>query len=232
MMNIQPDVRIPKSILDKLVAIQKECPYIKKDAQAFNYKYVDPETLFDTLNPLYAKHGLSFVMEVRDVKTMSVPDIVTKVKTDKNNNPCGPALGTNVGEKVIFIAFLTMHIIDSNTGEFFSLMWAGSGENSTDKGFGSALTYGERYFHLKLHRIVTGDDDPDDITRKRANDAKPKGTLDMVDKSLVDAKSKDDLKKLYHDLEAWQWDADQKKQIAYKFKIREAEIVKLFHEGK
>lgn len=232
-MQLITDLKIPKSILDKLLKIQKDCPYLKKGAQGFNYKYVDPETLFETLNPLYEKHGLSFLMEVRDVKTITTPDIVTKIKTDRNSNPLpGPAIGTNVGEKIIFIVFMTMHVIDSETGEFFSLMWAGSGENGTDKGFGSALTYGERYFHLKLHRIVTGDDDPDDISRKKANDAKSKGTLDMVDKCLLDAKSKEDLKKLYHDLETWQWDADQKKQIAYKFKIREAEIVKLFQEDK
>ena len=60
--------------------------------------------------------------------------------------------------------------IDSEDGETISQEWASTGCNGLDKGFGSALTYGERYYLLKLFHIQTDTDDVDAIAKVRDKD--------------------------------------------------------------
>ena len=51
--------------------------------------------------------------------------------------------------------------VDVESGETLVCHWASSGQNGWDKGLGSALTYGERYFLLKFFHVATDKDDVD-----------------------------------------------------------------------
>jgi hypothetical protein len=55
--------------------------------------------------------------------------------------------------------------IDCETGEKDENLFAANGQNGWDKGMGSALTYGERYFLLKFFHIATDEDDIDNLDR-------------------------------------------------------------------
>jgi hypothetical protein len=56
--------------------------------------------------------------------------------------------------------------VDCETGEKDENLWGAHGQNDFEKGFGSALTYGERYFLLKFFHIATDEDDIDNPERK------------------------------------------------------------------
>jgi len=56
--------------------------------------------------------------------------------------------------------------VDCETGEKDENLFGANGQNDWDKGVGSALTYGERYFLLKYFHIATDEDDIDNPERK------------------------------------------------------------------
>jgi hypothetical protein len=55
--------------------------------------------------------------------------------------------------------------IDTETGEKDENLFGANGMNDFDKGVGSAMTYGERYFLLKYFHIPTDADDVDAVNR-------------------------------------------------------------------
>jgi hypothetical protein len=57
--------------------------------------------------------------------------------------------------------------VDIETGEKDENLFGANGQNDWDKGVGSALTYGERYFLLKFFHIATDEDDIDNPDRKK-----------------------------------------------------------------
>ncbi len=57
--------------------------------------------------------------------------------------------------------------IDTETGEKDENLFGANGQNDWEKGLGSALTYGERYFLLKFFHIATDEDDIDNDQRKK-----------------------------------------------------------------
>ena len=64
------------------------------------------------------------------------------------------------------------HIIDSNTKEDYTIQFAAFGQQQDiAQAYGTALTYAERYFLLKLLNIPTDEDDPD-AKQKNKNIAK------------------------------------------------------------
>lgn len=58
--------------------------------------------------------------------------------------------------------------IDVDTGERDENEFIAFGQNGWDKGLGSALTYGERYFLLKYFHIATDEDDVDALPIREA----------------------------------------------------------------
>jgi hypothetical protein len=65
--------------------------------------------------------------------------------------------------------------VDCETGETDVNMFAANGQNDWEKGLGSALTYGERYFLLKYFHIATDEDDVD-ARQEEPTKAPPKAT--------------------------------------------------------
>jgi hypothetical protein len=71
---------------------------------------------------------------------------------------------------------------DCDTGEYINCLWCGQGESDTEKGFGCALTYAERYFMLKFFHIPTNGNDPDFMT----NNNQQQTTVAMATKEDID----------------------------------------------
>lgn len=57
--------------------------------------------------------------------------------------------------------------VDCETGDKVENLFGANGQNDWEKGLGSALTYGERYFLLKYFHIATDEDDIDNPDRKK-----------------------------------------------------------------
>ena len=61
-----------RNLFKSLAAFQKECPVIHKGTSGYGYTYADLPAIFETINPLLAKHNLGFtqLIDGQDLKTI------------------------------------------------------------------------------------------------------------------------------------------------------------------
>lgn len=138
------------ALYQKLLELQKAVVGLTKDKSGNSYQYVSGDKILSIVRPTMDKLGLLLIPEVEDS---------TYTRQDYN-------LINNKGEvkpkTEIFCALrLKFTWVDAESGETLVCHWASSGQNNFDKGLGSALTYGERYFLLKFFHIQTDKDDVD-----------------------------------------------------------------------
>jgi len=133
------------TIFKKLLALQKAVVGLTKDKSGNSYQYVSGDKILSIVRPKMDELGLLLIPEVED------------------GNFTRQDYATSKGEKSeIFCALrLKFTWVDAESGETLVCHWASSGMNNWDKGLGSALTYGERYFLLKFFHIATDKDDVD-----------------------------------------------------------------------
>lgn len=132
-------------LLEKLHLIQSEVDRFVKDGKGYDYKYTKGDTVLNKIRPLMNEHGLLLKQEVIEVCNHR-EDYDTR-------NGSKSEMFTSVKQLFTWI--------DTETGDREEVRWHANGQNSWDKGFGSALTYAERYFLLKFFHIPTDEDDPD-----------------------------------------------------------------------
>lgn len=138
------------NLYQKLHKIQTEIKGLGKDGTSFGYKYVTGTKALEHIKPLMNDLGLLLQPEVTgftnerqdyNVKSGAKSEILTKVD-------------------------MLFTWIDCDSGEKLPCKWGANGQNDFEKGFGSALTYGERYFLLKFFHIATDEDDIDNPERE------------------------------------------------------------------
>lgn len=144
----------PKGLLPKLAALQSAVRGLSKDTKGNSYEYVSGGKVLDALRPRMDELGLLLVPEVEDIRNDRV-DYSTR-------NGAKSEMFTSVS--------MLFTWIDTETGEKLPVRFAANGCNGWDKGLGSALTYGERYFLLKFFHIAT---DEDDVDARQGEDAAP-----------------------------------------------------------
>jgi len=156
-------------IYQKLLEVRKAVPYLKKDAEGFNFKFVSSSKTLGALRDKMDEMGL---LLVPSVTAFEVRDHETEKKKHE------------------YFTILTMvfkWVNAEEPKEFIECQWTGQGLDSGEKGVGKALTYGEKYFLLKFFNIATDKDDPDAFQngkqeKKSKKEEKPKD----------DKKTKDD----------------------------------------
>lgn len=138
------------NLFQKLLKIQQEIKGLGKDGKSFGYQYVTGTKALEHIKPLMNDLGLLLKPEVTgfhnerqdyNVKSGAKSEILTKVD-------------------------MLFTWIDCDSGETLPCQWGANGQNDWEKGFGSALTYGERYFLLKFFHIATDEDDIDNPERE------------------------------------------------------------------
>lgn len=145
-----------KSIYLKLLKIQEEIEKFTKDGDTSTegnrkgYKYVSGDQVLKAIKPLMNREKVILKQEVVSIDN---------VRQDYN---------TKYGSKSEILSKVMMKFtwIDCETGEKDENMFGANGQNDWEKGLGSALTYGERYFLLKFFHIPTDEDDIDNPNRK------------------------------------------------------------------
>ena len=138
------------SIYHKLLQVQKAVSALAKDKSGNSYQYVSGDKLLGIVRPTMDNLGLLLVPEVVDASFTRMDYNLY----DKNGNPRP--------KSEMFCALkLKFTWVDADNGETLVCFWESSGQNNWDKGLGSALTYGERYFLLKFFHIATDKDDVD-----------------------------------------------------------------------
>lgn len=138
------------SIYKKLLELQKAVAGLTKDKSGNSYQYVSGDKVLGIVRP-----------KMDDLGLILVPEVVESSFTrqdynlyDKNGNP-------KLKSEIFCALKLKFTWVDTESGETLVCFWASSGQNNWDKGLGSALTYGERYFLLKFFHIATDRDDVD-----------------------------------------------------------------------
>jgi hypothetical protein len=140
-----------KNLFQKLLEIQRHIMGLGKDKAAFGYKYVTGDKVLEHLKPLMNEHGVLLKQEV-----LSIENVRQDYQTA--NGKAANEINSKVMMKFTWV--------DCDTGEKDENLFGANGQNAWDKGVGSALTYGERYFLLKYFHIATDEDDIDNPQRK------------------------------------------------------------------
>lgn len=148
------------AIYRKLAEIQAAVKGMTKDKEAFNYEYVTGDKVLNAIRPMMDARKLLLMPSVKDVKTQ----VVQYDAWDRN------AKGIITKTEILYVVTMEMKWVDAEDGETLIETWAGSGMNAFDKGYGSALTYGERYYLLKTFHIATDRDDVDAVSTTRDAD--------------------------------------------------------------
>ncbi len=136
------------NLYEKLVEVRRAVPFLKKDAQGFNFKYTSSSQVLGALREAMDKHGLLLTTSVID---FDVSDHLTEKKKHE--------YFTEMKIKYVWINAEK----PTERLEFFGY---GQGLDSGEKGVGKALTYSEKYGLLKFFNVPTDKDDPDSFQQK------------------------------------------------------------------
>src|SRR6476620_9655137 len=156
-----------KNLFQKLLHIQQHINGLGKDKAAFGYKYVTGDKVLEHIKPLMNEQGLLLKQEV-----LSIENTRQDYKTKSGES-------SEINSKVM----MRFTWIDAETGDKDENLFGANGQNAWDKGVGSALTYGERYFLLKFFHIATDEDDIDNPERKPLEAPAP-AAIELADESL------------------------------------------------
>lgn len=174
------------SIYKKLHKIQSRINGLGKDKSGLNYRYVTGDKVLGEIKPIMNELGLLLKQEILSIENVR-QDYKTGIGTDKEKDK------SEINSKVM----MRFTWIDIETGEKDENLFGANGQNDWDKGVGSALTYGERYFLLKFFHIATDEDDIDNPDRKKEETEQPKDTLLDIPKHLESSKTLEELQNRY-----------------------------------
>lgn len=161
------------SIYKKLLKIQSRIHGLGKDKSANNYKYVTGDKLLGEIKPIMNELGLILKQEILSIDNVR-QDYKTGIGTQYEKTK------SEINSKVM----MRFTWVDCETGEKDENLFGANGQNDWDKGVGSALTYGERYFLLKFFHIATDEDDIDNPERKQDDLPKNQTIASDVPKEL------------------------------------------------
>jgi hypothetical protein len=179
------------NIYQKLHKIQSAILGLGKDKKGNNYEYVTGNKVLSEIKPLMNDLGLLLKQEVISI------DNVRQDYATRNGNK------SEINSKVM----MRFTWVDVETGEKDENLFGANGQNDWDKGVGSALTYGERYFLLKYFHIATDEDDIDNPDRKKEEPETIKDNTAEISKLLESSKTLEELQTNYKSLS----ESDQKK---------------------
>lgn len=146
-------------LYEKLLAIQQRINGLGKDKKANNYSYVTGDKVLGEIKPLMNELGLILKQEI------------TSIENERMDYKTG--IGTNYEKpksEILSKVMMRFTWVDCATGDKDENLFGANGQNDWDKGVGSALTYGERYFLLKYFHIATDEDDIDNPDRVTASE--------------------------------------------------------------
>lgn len=150
------------SIYKKLLKIQQKISGLGKDKDAYGYRYVTGDKVLSHVKPIMNEHGVILKQEVISIENTR-QDYETK---------------RGAKSEILSKVMMRFTWVDVETGEKDENLFGANGMNDFDKGVGSALTYGERYFLLKYFHIATDEDDIDNPERKKDEAPKAVGKQD------------------------------------------------------
>jgi hypothetical protein len=150
------------NIYQKLHKIQAHIIGLGKDKAANSYRYVTGDKVLEHIKPMMNELGLILKQEIISIDNER-QDYYTTYEQNKETRQWSGKPKSEIHSKVM----MRFTWVDIETGEKDENLFGANGQNDWDKGVGSALTYGERYFLLKFFHIATDEDDIDNPERKK-----------------------------------------------------------------
>ena len=130
-----------QKIAKKFVEVMRDCSHVAKNGtnDFHKYKYVTAADVLEKVNASLTKHGIASVV---------TPNLLSmqQVTTVKGN------------VEQLATVEVTVTLIDSESGESFTIKGLGSGQDPSDKAIAKAQTIGIKYAYLASLAIATGDD--------------------------------------------------------------------------
>ena len=169
-------------LLSKLSEIRKMVEVVQKDQSGFNYKYTSITEILAKLSAGMKKYRVLLTPQVVPGTAKVESYTYTKIRPGKNGS--APIVET-ITE---FLATAQMEYIwcDLDSQEKLSIPWVISGSQSDpSQAFGSALTYGLRYFLTQFFQVAQPTDDPD-YWRSKQKEAEAEEDKAQA-KSIVDS---------------------------------------------
>ena len=161
------------TIYKKLHKMQSIVNGLKTDKSGGAFKYVTGSKVLKHIKPLMKEQGILLKQEVLSIENTRQDYVVGVNKDTPQGRP---------KSEILSKVMMKFTWIDSETGEKDENLFGANGQNGWDKGVGSALTYGERYFLLKYFHIATDEDDIDNpsISNEDFKDAIENGSLEEL----------------------------------------------------
>jgi len=153
-------------LYEKLLYLQKQVKGLSKDKKSHNYDYVTGNKLLSFIRPLMDEQGLILKQEVLRIKNKRMDYQVWDKWAGSKDNQGKPVGDWKPKNEILSKVMMRFTWVDCETGDKDENLFGANGQNDWEKGLGSALTYGERYFLLKFFHISTDGDDVDNPDRK------------------------------------------------------------------
>jgi hypothetical protein len=168
------------NIYQKLIEVRKEVPYLQKESQGAQYKYVGSSQVLANVKK-----------KMDELQLLLIPGVVAHKVTesavdffDKETDHVTKRTTTYFTELDMTMTWVNAE----NPEETIVSPWYGQGVDiAGEKGVGKALTYAEKYFMLKFFNIPTDKDDPDSFQKKYENDGDAAGLLAPLGESKIDS---------------------------------------------
>ncbi len=167
------------SLYQKLHKIQVAVMGLKKDKKGNNYEYVTGTKVLEHIKPIMNENQILLKQEIISIDNERM-DYRTGINTQYEK----------AKSEILSKVMMKFTWVDAETGEKDENLFGANGQNDWDKGVGSALTYGERYFLLKYFHIATDEDDIDNVDRKPQEEAAPQAEKQKLEMPIVDLKKK------------------------------------------
>jgi len=154
------------NLYQKLIETRKEVPYLQKENQGEQYKYVSSSQVLGNIKAKLDELGILLIPSVKShlVTTSSIEFFNEKNNVTKRTN-------TYFTELDMIMTWVNAEKPD----EKIECSWYGQGVDiAGEKGVGKALTYAEKYFMLKFFNIPTDKDDPDAFQKRMDDEDPPK----------------------------------------------------------
>lgn len=142
------------NLFEKLDIIKQEISVMQKDGKGYGFEYITPKKLFPKFNQLARDNKVYLFQEITEHTIDIVPSYTKNGERE--------AVLHNTKQRFTFINL-------ENIDEKLVCEWSSSGCNGQEMGFGSAVTYGKRYFLLSFFNISDGEEDPDNLSNNRKN---------------------------------------------------------------
>jgi hypothetical protein len=154
------------NLFQKLIEVRKEVPYLKKENQGEQYKYVSSSQVLGNVKAKLDELGVLLIPSVKNHNVIS-----TSIEYLNDKGHVTKRTTTYFTELDVVMTWLNAEKPD----EKIECLWYGQGVDiAGEKGVGKALTYAEKYFMLKFFNIPTDKDDPDAFQKKIDDEEPPK----------------------------------------------------------